>query len=58
MSKEIKEIESDDQIEIVAKNDEKLEAFIEDDEQKVESDTISRNLFKDKTAAFNLNDRK
>lgn len=31
MSKEIKEIEQDDQIEIVAKNDEKLEAFIEDD---------------------------
>ena len=31
MSKEIKEIENEDQIEIVAKNDEKLDAFIEDD---------------------------
>jgi small subunit ribosomal protein S1 len=31
MSKEIKEIENDDQIEVVAKVDEKLEAFIEDD---------------------------
>lgn len=31
MSKEIKEIEQDDQIEIVAKSDEKLEAFIEDE---------------------------
>lgn len=36
----------------------RTKAFIEDDEHKVESDTISRNLFKDKTAAFNLNDRK
>mgnify|MGYP003615222478 CR=1 FL=1 len=35
MSKEIKEIEQDDQIEIVAKNDEKLEAFIEDDSAPV-----------------------
>lgn len=31
MSKEIKEIENDDQIEVVAKVEEKLEAFIEDD---------------------------
>ncbi len=31
MTKEIKEIENDDQIEIVAKNDEKLEAFIDYD---------------------------
>lgn len=35
MSKEIKEIEQDDQIEIVAKNEEKLEAFIEDDSAPV-----------------------
>ncbi|MDD2491195.1 MAG: 30S ribosomal protein S1 [Bacteroidales bacterium] len=31
MTKEIKEIENDDQIEVIAKNDEKLEAFIEEE---------------------------
>ena len=37
----------------------RTKAFIEDDGHKVESDTISRNLFKKtKLRAFNLNDRK
>lgn len=35
----------------------KTKFFTEDDEKKVEFDTISRNLFKDRTTAFNLKDK-
>ena len=43
MTKERKEIlESEEQIEIIKKNDEKLEAFIEDDSTPVESFTKKR----------------